>query len=104
VFEAMRIVRENSTSAIVKIAENSCAAIVSVIRLLNGRQCARPVATHRGRMKTLGVDSESRILAMKKFSCAEPRRLIAARQNRTFERIAETDSRGTLSRARCVVG
>jgi hypothetical protein len=38
------------------------------------------------------TDSESQILAIKKFSWAQRWRLIAARQNRTFLRIAKTDS------------
>jgi hypothetical protein len=93
IFEAMRIVRENSTSAIVKIAGNACAADVFVVRTLNERRIAHLDATHRYKLKALGADSESRILAMKKFSCAEPSRLIGARQNRFFARIAKTDSR-----------
>jgi hypothetical protein len=95
----MRIVRANSTPTIVKIAGIACAASVSVIRTLRARCVARTVATHRCRSKALGVDSESRILAMKKFSCKEPSRLIAARQIRFFARIAETDSQGRFARA-----
>jgi hypothetical protein len=85
----MRIVRENSTSAIVKIAESACAADVSELRIKSERRAASIKATHLHRRNASGADSESRILAMKKFSCAEPSRLIAARQNRFFARIAQ---------------
>jgi hypothetical protein len=50
---------------------------------------ARIIATHRVPPEALCADSESQILAMKKFSRAETSRLIAARQNRIFARIAE---------------
>jgi hypothetical protein len=86
----MSIVRENPTSANVKIAESACAADVSFIRLQRAQHLAHVVATHRVRPKALCADSESRILAMKKFSCAETSRLIGARQNRIFARIAES--------------
>jgi hypothetical protein len=95
-FGAMRIVRENTTLAIVKITESACAAVVFVIRRCNEQTNAHVVATHRCRSKAHHADSESQILAMKKFSCAEPSRLIAARQNRLFARIAETDSQSAL--------
>jgi hypothetical protein len=98
-FEAIRIVRANSTSAIVKIVESTCAAGVSVIRIENEQHAASINATHLHQPKALGVDSESRILAIKKFSCKEPSRLIAARQIRFFARIAETDSQGRFARA-----
>jgi hypothetical protein len=76
-------------SSIVKIAESGCAASVSVLRIESERHVASIVATHLHQRKPRGADSESRILAIKKFSCAEPSRLIAARQNRFFARIAE---------------
>jgi hypothetical protein len=98
-FEAIRIVRANSTSAIVKIAESGCAAGISVIHIKSEQQAASIEATHLHRRKALGADSESRILATKKFSCKEPSPLIAARQNRFFARIAETDSRRRFARA-----
>jgi hypothetical protein len=85
----MRIVRENPTPANVKIAENACAADISWIRMLRAQHLACIVATHRAQPKALCADSESRILAMKKFSCAETSRLIGARQNRIFARIAQ---------------
>jgi hypothetical protein len=98
-FEAIRIVCANSTSSIVKITESTCAAVVSVICIKSEQHVASIAATHLHQRKPLGVDSESRILAMKKFSCKEPSRLIAARQIRFFARIAKTDSRGRFARA-----
>ena len=53
--------------------------------------------------KTRRTDSESRFLAMKKFSCLPALRLIVARQNRIFERIAAADShRRFPGLARCI--
>jgi hypothetical protein len=96
--EAIRIVRANSTSAIVKIAECPCVAVVSVVCIKSKQHAKSIEATHLHQRKALGADSESRILATKKFSCKEPSRLIAARQIRFFARIAETDSRGVFVR------
>ena len=49
------------------------------------------------------TDSESRFLAMKKFSCLPASRLIVARQNRIFERIAAADSHPRFpGLARCI--
>jgi hypothetical protein len=89
-FGAARIVRENSTSANVKIAESACAADGFFIRVSSRRHAALIIATHRHRPKALGADSESQILAIKKFSRAETSRLIGARQNPIFARIAES--------------
>ena len=47
--------------------------------------------------KTRRTDSESRFLAMKKFSCQPASRLIVARQNRIFARIAAADSPAAIS-------
>jgi hypothetical protein len=85
----MRIVRENLGPVNVKIAGNACAAHVSLIHIQCAQHRARIIATHRLQAKAFCADSESRILAMKKFSCAETSRLIGARQNRIFARIAE---------------
>ena len=98
-FEAMRIVRANSTSAIVKITESGCAAGISALHIGNEQHPASINATRLHQRKALGVDSESRILAIKKFSCEERSRLIAARQIRFFARIAETDSQARFARA-----
>jgi hypothetical protein len=48
--------------------------------------------TRRRRLTAYRADSESRFLAMKKFSRLTAARRIAARQNRFFVRIAAADS------------
>jgi hypothetical protein len=73
---------------IANIAESSCAAGIFVIRAMYDRYAFDVVATHRWRPKALCADSESRFLAIKKFSCPPASRLIGARQNRIFARIA----------------
>jgi hypothetical protein len=70
------------------IAESDCAAIVSVIRILIDRHAADIIATDQCRSRAHCADSESRYLAIKKFSCPPASRLIAARQNQFFARIA----------------
>jgi predicted nucleic acid-binding Zn-ribbon protein len=47
-FEAMRIVREKSASAIVKIEGNVCAAATSAIHADDELQSRTAIATHRG--------------------------------------------------------
>jgi hypothetical protein len=79
---------KKSSGMIVVIAESACAAIVFVIRTLIDRHVAGIAATDRYRSDRRCADSESRFLAMKKFSCPPASRLIVARQNRFFERIA----------------
>jgi hypothetical protein len=96
---AMRKVCEKSTSAIVKIAGNACAAGTFVIRMIAELQPHRAFATHHDVSTPRCADSESRILAMKKFSRGSRRRLIAPRQIRFFERIAIADSRPAFGRA-----
>jgi hypothetical protein len=85
----MRIVRENLGPANVKIEENACAADVFLIHLERAQHLMRIIATDRLQRSAFFADSESRILAMKKFSCAETSRLFGARQNRIFARIAK---------------
>ena len=84
---------ENPTRMMVRIAESACAAVVSTVGSLIYQHVAAVVATHEHLSEVRCADSESRILAMKKFSCPPASRLIAARQNRFFARIAATDSR-----------
>jgi hypothetical protein len=88
----MRVVRENTMSAIVNVARNTCAAVISLILTSYAHSTIDVVATHRCRQKALRADSESRLLAIKKFSCTTPWRLIAARQTRFFAGIAAADS------------
>jgi hypothetical protein len=95
---AMRIVPENSTSTIVNIARNPCAADVSAILAAHARRRIRRIATRRRETKARRADSESRILAMKKFSRATPSRRIGVRQNRIFARIAQRRFAGAISR------
>jgi hypothetical protein len=54
-------------------------------------------ATHSDGLNAHCADSESQILAIKLFSWSQALRLIGARQNRFFGRIAPTDSPGLLS-------
>jgi hypothetical protein len=89
----MRVVRENAMSAIVNIARNTCAAGISFIHASGVGSAIDVVATHQGRQKAVAADSESRFLAIKKFSCTTAWRLIAARQTRFFAGIAAADSR-----------
>ena len=56
------------------------------------------IATRQRQPKARRTDSESQLLAMKKFSRAPASRLIGARQNRFFARIAATDSQGVSVR------
>jgi hypothetical protein len=89
----MRVVRENATSAIVNIARTTCAAGISLILTSHARAAIDIAATHRCRQKAAAADSESRFLAIKKFSCTTAWRLIVARQTRFFAEIAAADSR-----------
>jgi hypothetical protein len=88
----MRVVRENAMPAIVNVAIKSCAAGISAIHTSRHQSAIGVVATHRYPQKAPRVDSESRFLAIKKFSCTTASRLIAARQTRFFAEIAAADS------------
>ena len=88
----MRIARKNPTPAVVNIARSDCAADVFVIRAFTDRRAIYVVGTDRGRLKARCVDSESRFLAIKKFSWSTASRRTAVRQNRLFARIAAPDS------------
>jgi hypothetical protein len=84
----MQAACENATQANVNIEGNACAAGVFVIRTLIDCCAIDVIATHQCRLKARCADSESRFLAIKKFSCSPASRLIGARQNRFFARIA----------------
>src|ERR1700723_295821 len=99
----MRVVRENATSAIVNITRNTCAAVVSLIPTSLFRSPIDVVATRQRKQKAPRADSESRFLAIKKFSCTTAWRLIGARQTRFFAEIAGADSRVRFCSARRVV-
>jgi hypothetical protein len=92
----MRAAPENPTLAIVNIARSACAAGVFEVRALRDRGSRDVVATHWWRPKPRCADSESRFLAIKKFSSSAASRLIAARQKRFFARIAAADSQGEI--------
>ena len=95
----MRIVRDNAMSSIVNLTRNACAAVVSMIHASLARCAITVVATDRSRQKTVAADSESRFLAIKKFSCTTAWRRIAARQTRFFAGIVTADSRVRFSSA-----
>jgi hypothetical protein len=59
----------NAATAIVDIARSTHSAGVFVIRTLNDRRSIDITATHRVQSKARCADSESRFLAIKKFSC-----------------------------------
>jgi hypothetical protein len=84
----MRMVPENAPPSIVNISGNARTAGVSALRAPNDRRAIGLMATHQGWLKARCADSESRFLAMKKFSWLPASRRIAARQNRFFARIA----------------
>jgi hypothetical protein len=67
-FETMREVREKSASPFVKIAGNACAAGTFIIRTTDEWHAHHATATHRNSLWAHRADSESRILAIKKFS------------------------------------
>jgi hypothetical protein len=89
----MRIVRANSTSTIVKIVESACAADIFVIRTLIDFDVTRVAATHAKPVETSRTDSESRILANKKFFAVWTFLRSAVRERRLFCRIGKPDSR-----------
>jgi hypothetical protein len=95
----MRKVREKSASTFVKVAGNACAAGISLILTIDELHARHATATRHDASTARCADSESRFLAMKKFSCRSHRRRIAARQNQFFERIAAADSQRDFGRA-----
>jgi hypothetical protein len=76
----------------VNIAGSSCAAGISSIHAVVARQLSEVTASRRCCPEGLSADSESQILAIKKFSCLTASHLILARQSGFFLRIAKTDS------------
>jgi len=84
----MQETQENATSAIVNDIESDCATGLFVVFMLYAYRPKRITATHPRQPYPRRADSESRFLAMKKFSWLKPSRLIDARQKRFFERIA----------------
>jgi hypothetical protein len=99
----MQKVQQRPTSAFVNIAGNACATDVFAIHACDDRCAIDVIATRRDRPKAACADSESQNLAIKKFSWKRPWRLIDARQNRIFGRIAATDSQTPLSVATMIL-
>jgi hypothetical protein len=85
---AMHDARDNMTQAIVDISRNTCAARISDIFIFDDRDTKCIDAPPRCRQKARSADSESQFLAIKIFSSLPASRLIAARQDRLFARIA----------------
>ena len=79
--------RENPQLAIRDIARSDCTTAVFLIHAFDDRRGADVIALDQNRSNTRCTDSESRILAIKKFSCSPASWLIVARQSRFFERI-----------------
>jgi hypothetical protein len=79
--------REKPQRKILKIAGSDCAAAVSATRAFDDRRSINLVAGHGDSSNARCTDSESRFLAIKKFSCSPAWCLVAARQNRIFARI-----------------
>jgi hypothetical protein len=88
----MQKVQQRPASTFVNIEGNACAADVFAIHDRHDRCAIDLIATHMDRSKAAFADSESQTLATKKFSWSQRWRLIGARQNRFFGRIADTDS------------
>src|ERR1700689_2636352 len=96
----MRKVRGNAALTFVNMIENPIAEGLFVNHAGDGRGAIDPVASRERGPRTRCADSESPFLAIKKFSCPPASRLIDARQNRFFGRIAPTDSRADSSSRR----
>lgn len=89
---AKQKVQQRSTSAFVNIAGNACGAAIFSIHVFNAQRACDVITPHRRCRKARCANPESGVLAIKKFSWIARKRLIGARQNRTFGRIAVTDS------------
>jgi hypothetical protein len=84
----MQKVPQRPTSALVNSAGRACAAALSLIHVTDDRCAIDVTATQQRRQKAVCADSESQILATKKFSLSRRWRRVGARQNRTSGRIA----------------
>jgi hypothetical protein len=71
-------VPHRSASAFVDNAGNACATVVSLIRIFHPQHAVGVVVTRTIRPKARRVDSESGVLAMKKFLRKSRQRLIGA--------------------------
>jgi hypothetical protein len=85
---ALQMMRATLQWTIDNVAGSGCATVVFAIHSLDDRRDIEDVAHHQNRANWRCADSESRFLAIKKFSRSAASRLIVARQNRFFARIA----------------
>jgi hypothetical protein len=83
----MQKIRKRYRTYLREFAGNACAAVFFVIRDIDDRYAIEVASHPKTRSSSARADSESRILAIKKFLRAEPQRLIFARQTRIFVRI-----------------
>jgi hypothetical protein len=79
---------EKPMLGIADVTRNACAAGIFVVIASRRQEAIVSIAPLHGPPKARRVDSESRFLAIKKFLRSVPLRLIDARQNRFFARIA----------------
>src|SRR6266550_1178229 len=98
----MRKMQTRSTLSIVNIAGNACTAVLFVIRSSCAQGASEIIVTSRRLPKAPRADSESQILAMKKFSCLMPGDLICRSPRTVFwaNRARRFGSRGFLARRR----
>jgi hypothetical protein len=95
----MREMREITASTNVKIAANPFIQGICAVRIIDAGRSHHHRASRGACLEARRADSESRFLAMKKFSGFPRHRLIGTRQNRFFERIEIADSLSRFSRA-----
>jgi len=96
------MMRAKPWAAIVDVAGSGCATVAFAIHAFNEWHAVEVIARRRTGSKAPCADSESRFLAIKKFSRSPASRLIVARQNRFFARIERGRFAGRfVARARC---
>jgi hypothetical protein len=88
----MREMREITASTNVKIAANPFIQGICASCIMDSGRSHRQRASRGASFGARCADSESRFLAIKKFSGVARHRLIGTRQNRIFQRIEITDS------------
>src|SRR6185437_15744181 len=98
----MQIVRGNPTLAFVNIAAKPITAGLFVVNARSDEAIVGIDMSRKRSVESRFADSESQFLAIKKFSCPPASRLIGARQNRFFARIAAPDSRHDSSSRRSI--
>jgi hypothetical protein len=96
----MREIRKKYRRYLREITGNAYAAVVFVIRDIGDRYAMTLAGHPKTGSDFVRADSESRILAIKKFLRPTPSRLIDARQTRIFARI-DCGRFGATSRDEC---